>query len=117
MQKMAAFSGNTTRPFLPKPYWKEVLAMLVLLLAIVFFRSERRELQAIVPHLRQSKPLWLAIAFLLAICNFFLQGGMYKKCFAATGPFLQMGHSIVLYLRRNLLSVFLPAGGVSALEY
>ena len=117
MKKLAVFSGNTSRPYFPKAYWKEVLAMLVLLLAIVFFRSERKELQAIIPHLRQSRPLWLAIAFLLAICNFFLQGSMYKKCFAATGPFLQIGHSIVLYLRRNLLSVFLPAGGVSALAY
>ena len=100
-----------------KAYWKELLAVLMLLLAIVFFRSERKELQAILPHLRQSDPRWLFAGALLTLLYFYAQGGMYRKSFQAIGLSLSWTHSVILFLKRNLISVFLPAGGVSALAY
>ena len=114
---MAARFSNTIKLFSPKAYWREILAILMLLLAIVFFRSERKELHAILPHIRQANPLWLLIGLNLTICYIVLQGGMYKKCFAAIGLSLQWVNAMVLFLKRNFLSVFLPAGGISALAY
>ena len=35
----------------PQVYWREIVAVVILLLAIVFFRSERKELLAIVPQI------------------------------------------------------------------
>ena len=100
-----------------KAYWKEILAVLMLLLAIVFFRSERKELHAIIPHLRHSDPLWLMAGAGVTLLYFFLQGGMYKKSFDAIGLSLPWGNAVILFLKRNLISIFLPAGGVSALAY
>ena len=101
----------------PKIYWKEVLALLMLLLAIVFFRSERKELGAIIPEIIDANGWWLLVGFALTLFYFFMQGGIYKKCFAAIGLFLQWGEAVDLFLKRNFISVFLPAGGVSALAF
>jgi phosphatidylglycerol lysyltransferase len=105
------------KSFSPKTYWREILAVLMLLLAIVFFRSERKELTAIIPQIRQANPLWLFVAFCITALSFLFQGGMYKQSFAAIGLSLKWGHSIALFLKRNFISVFVPGGGVSALAY
>jgi len=46
-----------------------------------------------------------------------LQSGMYVTAFTAIGTKLQWKQAIELFLKRNFLSVFLPAGGVSSLAY
>src|ERR1044072_443337 len=103
--------------FSPKPYWREILAIFTLLLAIVFFRSERKELLAIIPHIQQAHPVWLCTGFIITFLFFVCMGGMYRQSFAAIGLPLRWPHAILLFLKRNFISVFLPAGGVSALAY
>lgn len=105
------------KSFSPITFWREILALLMLLLAIVFFRSERKELHTIVPQIEQANPVWLTAGFLVTILLIYLQAGMYKKCFAAIGLALSWGKAAILFLKRNFISVFLPAGGVSALAY
>ena len=97
--------------------WKEVLAVLVLLLAFVFFRSERHELSAIGPQLKNSKLEWIFIGILLVFVYILLQGLMYVTSFRSAQLNVKLSDSISLFLKRNLLSVFLPAGGVSSLAY
>ncbi len=101
----------------PRPYWREILAIFMLLLAIVFFRSERKELHAIMPHLRQANNGWLTIASIITVLYIFLQAGIYRKSFAAIGLTLYWGNALLLFLKRNFIGVFLPAGSVSALAY
>lgn len=108
---------HITRNFLPGTYWKEILAILMLLLAIVFFKSERKELQAIVPQIKQSNPFWIIAGALLTLVYIVLQTGIYKQSFASVGLNLRWQHGFILFLKRNFISVFLPAGGVSALAY
>lgn len=115
--RMNAILRDKVRSFSPRVYWREILAVFMLLLAIIFFRSERRELSAIIPHIRQANPLLLSIAFIITICSVIFQGGIYRKSFAAIDLVLKWKHAVILYLKRNFLSVFLPAGGVSALAY
>ena len=107
----------SSKPFSPKVYWREILGILMLLLAIIFFRSERKELKAIIPEIRNANSFWMLIGFALTIVYLFLQGGIYKKCFAAINLSLGWGKSVILYLKRNFIGVFLPAGNVSALAY
>ena len=101
----------------PKAYWREIIALLMLLLAIVFFRSERRELLAIVPHIQNAKPLWLLAGVFVTALYIIFQAGIYRKSFSAIGSQLNWGPALVLFLKRNFISVFLPAGGVSSLAY
>ncbi|HEY1202889.1 MAG TPA: phosphatidylglycerol lysyltransferase domain-containing protein, partial [Niastella sp.] len=87
------------------------------MLAIVFFRNERKELQAIIPQLRQARVLWLLAGLTITFIYIFFEGGMYRKSFAAIGLKLKWAHAIILFLKRNFVSVFLPAGGFSSLAY
>ena len=60
---MAANFRKIIKSFSPKVYWREILAVFMLLLAVVFFRSERKELNVIIPHIRQANPFWLLTGF------------------------------------------------------
>lgn len=100
-----------------KVRWQEILAVLILFLAFVFFRSERKEMSAILPQLHQAKPIWIFAGILLTFFYVFLQGLMYVASFRAVGVNLKLTDSIELFLKRNFLSVFLPAGGISSLAF
>ena len=100
-----------------KTYWREVLAVFMLLVAIIFFRSERKELQSIIPSIEYAHPLWLFMGLILTVLYIILQAGIYKKSFSAIGLALEWGKAIILFLKRNFVSVFLPAGSVSSLAY
>jgi phosphatidylglycerol lysyltransferase len=114
---MKAIPSITIKSIQPKLYWREVLAILMMLIAIFFFRSERKELGDILPNLRQANPLWLLVSLLFTFATMIFQGGMYRKSFAAIGLSLYWVYAVVLFLKRNLVSVFLPAGGISSLAY
>ncbi len=105
------------RSFSPHIYWREIISLLMLLLAFIFFRSERRELASIGPSLQQSNPGWVMAGIALSLLYILFQSGIYVKCFAAIGLKLNWLNAVELFLKRNLLSIFLPAGGVSALAY
>lgn len=97
--------------------WKGVLALLMLLLAVVFFRSERKELHAILPQIRQANPIWLLAGSFVTTIFLVFEAGMYKRSFSAIGLFFSWSDALLLFLKRNFVSVFLPAGGISTLVY
>jgi len=117
MQSLIAKPGKKIKLFSPKVYWKEILALLMLLLAIVFFRSERKELSSIIPQIKQADTQWLVMGLLITVIYILFQAGIYRKSFHAIGLFINWGQAIVLFLKRNFIGVFLPAGSVSALAY
>jgi phosphatidylglycerol lysyltransferase len=100
-----------------KIYWKEILAVFLLLVAIFFFRSERRELLSIFTHLEKADKTWVIIGVVVTVVYILLQALMYIAAFNAIGSSLTAGKAIELFLKRNFLSIFLPAGGVSSLAY
>lgn len=101
----------------PKTYWKELLAIFIVLLAFVFFRSERKEIASIGPQLAAADFNWLLVGFATTIMYILLQGVMYIYSFRSIGLKLNLWDALELFLKRNFLSVFLPAGGVSSLAY
>ncbi|MDR3009774.1 MAG: phosphatidylglycerol lysyltransferase domain-containing protein [Sphingobacterium sp.] len=114
---MAKTIAQRIRHFSPKTYWKELIAVLVILLAFVFFRNERKELAAIIPQLRAANLTWVSVGVGITIVYIMLQGLMYVQSFKAIGLSINLRIAIDLFLKRNLLSVFLPAGGISSLAY
>lgn len=90
---------------------------MMLMLAFVFFRSERAELRAITPQLHNASNFWLFIAGLTTLVYIFFQGGIYRRSFAAVNLKLPWIHCVILFLKRNFVGTFLPAGGVSSLAY
>lgn len=103
--------------FSPKTYWKQILAIFVVLLAFLFFRSERKELASILPQLQQAEAFWLWAGLGITLFYILLQGMMYVQSFRTIGSSIRLADALELFLKRNFLSVFLPAGGISSLAY
>ena len=89
----------------------------MVLLAFIFFRSERKELEEIIPNIENANPRWLIAGIGVTFLYILLQSGMYVSSFASIRLTLKWIDAIELFLKRNFLSIFLPAGGVSALAY
>ena len=100
-----------------KTYWREILALLFLLVGIFFFRSERRELRSLEEQVGGANALWVWVGVSVTLLYILLQSGMYVTSFKAISTRLPWANAIELFLKRNLLSVFLPAGGISSLAY
>src|SRR4051812_44687326 len=114
--KLAGISKNIISVS-KKIYWREILACLLLFIGIYFFRQQRNQLSAILPYLHSAKTFWLVTAALITIVFIILQSAMYVNSFAAVETKLKWKYAIELFLKRNLLGIFLPGGGVSALAY
>ena len=100
-----------------KTYWREILAILFLLVGIFFFRSERRELRSLEHLIATASTFWVWVGVSVTLIYIILQSGMYVTAFKAIATRLYWNHAIELFLKRNFLSVFLPAGGISSLAY
>lgn len=105
------------RKIVHKIRWQELLAVLILFLAFVFFRSERHEMKSILPQIKHAKTIWVIAGIALSGGYVLLQAAMYVSSFRAVGLKISLRTAIELFLKRNFLSVFLPAGGISSLAY
>ncbi len=97
--------------------WKDVLALLMLLLAFVFFHNEKKEISDLVPQLKASNPFWIFMGILSSVWYIVLQTLMYVYSFRAVQQKISWRDAADIFLKRNLLSIFLPAGGVTSLVY
>lgn len=89
----------------------------MILLAFYFFGSERKELLQIIPNIEHADPEWLMLGLVVTFLYVLFQSGMYVSSFSSIGLSLKWIDAIELFLKRNFLSIFLPAGGVSSLAY
>lgn len=89
----------------------------MLLLTFVFFHHEKKEISDLAPQLRASNSFWIFIGILSSVFYVLLQAWMYIYSFRAVGQKISWRDSTDIFLKRNLLSVFLPAGGVTSLLY
>ncbi len=64
-----------------KTYWREILALLFLLVGIFFFRSERRELRSLEEQVGGADALWVWSGVSVTLLYILLQSAMYVKLF------------------------------------
>jgi len=97
--------------------WQFLLAAVMLAMAGLFIRSQHVELRQIREQFLGIYPIYLLLGGLLTAFYIFLQGEMYVQSFKTVQWKLKRRHAILLFLKRNLVSVFLPAGGFSSLTF
>jgi phosphatidylglycerol lysyltransferase len=91
------------------------MGIMSILLGVYFFRHERHELHGIVQSIGDARPGWVLIGLVLTAAYVLLQAAMYVFGFRAVGGAIGWGEAVKLFVRRNLASVFLPAGGFTSL--
>lgn len=79
-------------------------------LGVYFFRHERTEVHQVGAALAQADAMWVLGGVALLALFVAIQGLMYVFSFRAIGQGIGLGRASALYLKRNLISVFLPAG-------
>lgn len=94
-----------------------VLTLIFFLIAFWFIKQERTELYQIKNSITEASPLWILIGFLVTISYIFLQGLMYVVSFSAIGAKITLKDATNLFLKRNFISVFIPAGGITSLLF
>ena len=85
-------------------------SLLLVGLGIYFLRHERAEVQKVREVLAEANAGWVLFGVGLLALFVAVQGLMYVYSFKAIGQRIGLGTASALYLKRNLISVFLPAG-------
>jgi phosphatidylglycerol lysyltransferase len=86
-------------------------------LALWFFKHEKTELYDVRDLLESSGLQIIVAGTCLTLVFIVFQGLMYKAAFASLNARIPLHSAILLFLKRNFISVFLPAGGVSSLMF
>lgn len=94
-----------------------IFTILFITLGIWFIRHEKAELIEVRKVLNSANANWVAIGIALTVAFVLLMGLMYVFAFRSIGCRVKLSETSVLFLKRNLVSVFLPAGGVSSLAF
>jgi phosphatidylglycerol lysyltransferase len=93
------------------------LTALFFALGIWFLKHERAELVQVKLTLLTSQWNWLLCGVAVTALYIILQGLMYVSSFSSIQCKVSLRDTVNLFLKRNLISVFLPAGGVSSLAF
>jgi phosphatidylglycerol lysyltransferase len=86
-------------------------------IGIWFLRHEHVEIADVKHTLQLSKWQWVLGGICLTFVYIILQGLMYVYSFASVYSRISLLDATVLFIKRNLVSVFLPAGGISSLAF
>ncbi len=120
MSMISSFVKERSLPFIlenRKLIAQFILTLLFLGVGIWFVKHERGEVHQVREVLTGSSRLWVMIGIGVTIAYIVLQGLMYTASFRSVRTKIGLWDAIILFLKRNLISIFLPAGGISSLAF
>jgi phosphatidylglycerol lysyltransferase len=94
-----------------------LLAVLFITVGAWFFRHEQPELGQIKHVLLKSRLGYIVPGIIMTSIYIILQGFMYKMSFSSLRKKTDISSTILLFLKRNFISIFMPAGGVASLAF
>lgn len=94
-----------------------LLAVLFIAVGAWFFRHEQPELGQIKHVLLTTRLTYIILGIIVTVIYIVLQGFMYKMSFASVRKKVNLSSTILLFLKRNFISIFMPAGGVASLAF
>ena len=97
--------------------WQFFLAIFMLLMAIFFIRQQHLEFAQIRQQLNNSNGTYILLGIILTIIYVLAQAQMYVHSFKALHKNISLFTALILFLKRNLVSLFLPAGGFTSLAF
>ncbi len=94
-----------------------IFTALFIILAAWFTFHQKHELLLVRNILSDANVNWVIAGIGLVLFYVFVQGVMYVTSFASIDTRIGLWDAIILFLKRNFISVFLPAGAVSSLAF
>lgn len=80
-------------------------------------KHEQTEFGQVQKVLFSSRASYVALGILVTGLYIFLQGLMYQMAFSSVRKKIPLHVTIILFLKRNFISIFIPAGGVTSLAF
>jgi len=108
--KTSFFTGNKT-------FWEVLLALLFIVFLIYFIKNEHLEVANVGKEVFGARKGYLALGLAVTIIYLLLQGLLYVYSFKTICQKLSLTAATILFLKRNLISVFIPAGTFSSLSF
>ena len=97
--------------------WQLFFSLFLIGTAIFFIRHENLEITQITAQLKNSNAYLVFFGIFLTVIYIIFQGEMYVHSYRSMGIDIPLKVTGRMFLKRNLLSVFLPAGGFSSLAF
>jgi phosphatidylglycerol lysyltransferase len=94
-----------------------LLGVIFIAVGAWFFRHEQPELGQIKHMLLTSRWTYIISGIVITVIYIALQGFMYKMSFASVRKKVDFSSTIMLFLKRNFISIFMPAGSVASLAF
>jgi len=105
------------RMALSKMFIQAFLTVVFVVLGIFFIKNEHAEVREVIKTLGESNAVWVVIGIIVSVIYILLQAWMYVLSFRSINKNIHIGHATLMFLKRNFISVFLPAGGISSLAF
>lgn len=100
-----------------KYFWQASLALLSILFLIFFIRNERFELVQIRATISKANIGYVGLGLSVVVLYLLLQAWLYVWSFSSLGQKLSFKTALLLFLKRNLVGVFVPGGTLSSLAF
>lgn len=96
---------------------QSILTIFFIGIGIWFIKHEHSELKEVKNVITDASFFWVLCGIALAGFYIVLQSLMYFASFKAVQSKISFKQAVILFLKRNFVSVFLPAGGISSLAF
>jgi phosphatidylglycerol lysyltransferase len=93
------------------------LALIPIAFCIYFLKHKGYQLHQSLSLIREANSTYIVLALLVTILYIIVHGFMYKSSFQSLHAYVPYKNMLILALKRNFISVFLPAGGISAYAF
>lgn len=100
-----------------KFFWQLIFSAFLIGTSVFFIRHENVELFRIKDQLKLSNAWYVLTGVFLTGVYIIFQAQMYIHSYRSMGIKIPLKVALRMYLKRNLLSIFLPAGGFSSLAF
>lgn len=91
--------------------------LLFVALGLFFIRQQQSEMSSVKTAILQANQSWLGVGVLFLFLFTIIQGLMYVFSFNAINQKISFKTGIILFLKRNFISVFLPAGMLTNMAF
>lgn len=106
-----------SKSFFNSSFIQIVVTGLFLLFLIYFIRNEHLDITHIKSTLSEANRIWVAVGIAITILYLLLQATLYVFSFKSIGISIGLKSALRLYLKRNFVSTFLPAGSFTSLAF
>ena len=108
--KTPSFAGNKT-------FWEVLLALLFIVFFIFFIKNEHLEIASVGKEVFGARAGYIFLGLVVTGLYIFLQALLYIYSFKTICQKISLSAATILFLKRNLVSVFIPAGTFSSLTF